>query len=206
MKNKVWYFLILLVLAACGNNSLEKIEMKEDDGSTTRFTRDKETYAKEGLYTRLGTDGIVMEEANYVNDTLHGVRKLYYPGGKLQIEETYENGIFQGSFKSYYENGQVQLEGAYLSNSMEGVWTGYYDGGQLKEEVNFKNNNENGPFVEYHQNGKIKTKGTYLDGDNEDGLLELFDENGELVKTMQCVKRICRTSWTKEGGESRTEK
>ncbi len=200
MKNLVLFLFSTLFLFSCGGN-LETITVNEDDGTITSYTRNKENFAKEGLLTRTAADGTLLEEAQYSNDTLHGFRKLYYLNGALQTEETHVDGAFQGTFKTYYENGQVKLQGEYINNSMEGVWKGYYDGGELKEEVFFKNNNENGPFTEYYQNGKLKAKGNYLEGDNEDGLLELFDKNGELVKKMNCVKRICRTIWTKEGGD-----
>jgi len=77
-------------------------------------------------------------------------------------------------------------------------WKRYYDSGELMEIVNFVENEENGPFVEYYKNGNKKATGNYLDGDNEHGELELFDEQGELIKKMNCNKGICRTSWTKE--------
>ena len=65
-------------------------------------------------------------------------------------------------------------------------------------QMAFDKNEENGPFEEYHPNGKIKAKGTYLAGDNEHGLLEIFDDKGELIKKMQCKKGVCRTTWKKE--------
>jgi len=203
---KIFPLLLIIIFAACSGGNLETIELKEEDGTTVRFTRDKENFAKEGLLTKTRIDGSIIEEAEYTNDTLDGFRKLYYPNGKLQITETYQNGVFQGNYQSFYENGQLQLEGEYIKNSMEGTWKGYYDSGELKEEVFFKNNNENGPFVEYHKNGNAKTKGQYLDGDNEDGLLQMFNEEGELVKKMNCEKRICRTIWTKEDGDVIPEK
>ncbi len=205
MKNTYLYLLLIFVLCACGRNNLEQVELTEDDGSKVTYTRNKENFAKEGTLVRFDADGVKLEKAEYKNDTLHGVRHLYYPNGNIQVSENYMNGTFEGDFKSFYENGKVQLEGIYVNNVMDGTWKGYYDSGELKEEVLFKNNNENGPFVEYHKNGKLKAKGTYLDGDNEDGLLELYDEDGELIKKMQCKKGVCRTSWTKEGGEQGTK-
>jgi len=201
MKNTCLHLLLIFVLCACETSNLEEIEVIEDDGSKINYFRNKENFAKEGTFTRFDADGSKMEEAQYKNDTLHGVRHLYYPNGNIQVSENYINGAFEGTFKSFYENGKLQLEGMYINNTMDGIWKGYYDSGELKEEVLFENNNENGPFVEYHKNGKLKAKGTYLDGDNENGLLQLFSEDGELAKKMQCVEGVCRTIWTKEGGD-----
>ena len=43
-----------------------------------------------------------------------------------------------------------------------------------------------------------KAEGTYIDGDNEQGELKLYDEQGELEKIMQCERGICHTTWKKE--------
>lgn len=63
------------------------------------------------------------------------------------------------------------------------------------EEVMFADNEENGPFTEYHKNGSLKAEGNYLNGDNEHGLLKLYNEEGELVRKMQCDSGICQTTW-----------
>ena len=65
------------------------------------------------------------------------------------------------------------------------------------EEVSFQDNQENGPFTEYHENGQLKAEGYYQEGDNEHGLLKIYDKQGELVKTMNCQHGVCRTVWEK---------
>jgi len=81
---------------------------------------------------------------------------------------------------------------------MANVWTRYYNTGEVMEEVSFQGNEENGPFTEYHKNGQLKTQGNYLNGDNEQGELKMFDESGTLVKTMNCELGRCRTTWTQD--------
>ena len=81
---------------------------------------------------------------------------------------------------------------------MEGEWKRYYKNKQTREVVLFKNNDENGPFVEYYENGQLKAEGTYKGGDNEDGELKLYDENGVLIKIADCVMGRCKTRWKKE--------
>ena len=204
MKNLLLYTCCLFFLTACGNG-LETVETKEDDGSMIRYSRKKDNFAKHGLFTRFNENNQKIEEANYQNDTLHGQRQLYHESGELKIVENHQNGDFEGDYQIFYKNGQVKFEAVYTKGVMSGKGKSYYEDGQLKEVVTFKNNEENGPFEEFHPNGKIKARGNYIDGDNEDGLLELFDENGELIKKMQCTHGICRTSWTKEGMESQPD-
>ena len=78
---------------------------------------------------------------------------------------------------------------------MTGKWKKYYESGALFEEVTFSDNKENGPFIEYYENGNLKAEGEYLEGDNEHGLLSLYNEKGELERKMECQKGICKTIW-----------
>ncbi len=196
---------LALCLAAC-KSELETVESKDEDGNLIRFTRQTENYARQGLFTRLTPDGIKLEESNYLNDTLHGQRTLFFPNGKPEIIELYHKGAFSGKHKTFFESGQLKVEGEYIDGAMNGNWQVYYESGQLKEIVSFKDNEENGPFKEFYPNGKQKAEGQYLGGDNEHGELLLYDEAGELIKKMNCNHGICRTAWTKEEGNSTDEK
>ncbi|HHS96016.1 MAG TPA: hypothetical protein ENJ45_05445 [Phaeodactylibacter sp.] len=106
------FFLFLLVATfffSCKTN-IEKVEtLDPDSGEVITYHRNKETGAKQGLYTRKSKEGIKQEEAIYENDALHGTRKLYDDKGNLQIEERYDKGLFQGTWKLLYPNGHVNL-------------------------------------------------------------------------------------------------
>jgi antitoxin component YwqK of YwqJK toxin-antitoxin module len=181
------------------DNELEVVSMEDDYNNLMEYSRKKADYAKQGLFLRKDSLGRILEAAHYVNDTLHGNRIIFYPEtGKRQIVENYTKGNFNGLYQMFHPNGKLEQEGHYINNVMDSIWVRYYDTGQLREEVMFRDNEENGPFKEYHLNGNIKAEGTYRDGDNEHGLLKLFDENGELVKTMNCKNGICKTIWKKE--------
>ncbi len=216
--NLIAVLILFAGLAACSNQSdpsgrtadlpagetiddseLEVVEKTDAYGNTERYTRRLDDYAKEGKYSKMSPEGNLIESAHYHNDTLHGLRVIYYENGDTQIVEQYEHGLFAGPYQAYYEGGDLELEGIYTANSMEGVWKRYYPNGQLMETVSFQDNQENGPFTEYHENGKLKAEGYYKDGDNEHGLLKIYDQEGELVKTMNCQHGVCRTVWEKEG-------
>jgi antitoxin component YwqK of YwqJK toxin-antitoxin module len=192
--------LFLMLLTACSDT--EKIVVKNDEGVVTEiYHRNKENYAREGVYQSFYPNEQVAENANYKNDTLHGERTLFYEDGKIQIEENYDHGQFQGAYRSFYQDGTIEVEGNYKDNSMEGPWKRYYPNGQLMEIVEFSANQENGPFVEYYENGQLKAEGSYLEGDFEHGLLKLYDETGTLVRKMECQRGVCQTIWTAEEGE-----
>ncbi len=183
-----------LLFSACNRTEpLEAVEAQDEYGYTEKYFRRSSDYAKEGWYQRFDTQNRKVEEAHYLHDTLDGMRILYYNSGDTMSVETYRNGSFEGPFRAYHENGKKKAEGNYAANAMSGVWLSYYPDGALKESVTFRDNAENGPFKEYHPNGKIKAEGSYLDGDNEHGELKIYDENGELLRTMICNLGVCRT-------------
>ena len=154
--------------------------------------------ARQGSYQRVNPQGVIVEEAFFSNDTLHRQRVLYYPNGDTLTVEHYQNGSFEGPFRQYYENGTLQLQGQFAESKAAGEWRQYYDSGELMEIVTFQDNLENGPFVEYYRNGNLKAEGAYLNGDNEQGPLNLYDENGTLIRKMNCEEGICRTIWSSE--------
>ena len=196
---KISYLSLLLFFLFTACSSVETIEIKDPSGVLTeRFTQNKKTKEKEGKRIQYFKNGTVMEEALYQKDVLHGERKIYYENGQVQILEQYKEGNFEGLYQAYYDNGQLELEGSYSNGAMNGLWNRFYETGGPMEVVTFENNEENGPFTEYHINGQLKAKGAYLDGDNEHGPLELFNEVGELIKKMDCDKGRCRTTWVKE--------
>lgn len=200
MKNVSGYFFILIILASC-NNKIEVVENKDDNGQLIeKYARRTTDFAKEGVYIRYDSQGQIMEEANYSNDVLEGKRTLYFSSGKVEAIENYKNGQIEGTYQAFYDDSQqlLELEGEYINGTMQGSWKRYYKNGQLMEDVIFADNEENGPFIEYFEDGKLKAKGSYLDGDNEHGLLEVYDEDGSLNRKMNCDKGICKTFWKKE--------
>ena len=201
MKNIIWLFIIGMTLAACSSKT-KTIEVENEAGVIIeRYVQNVATTQKEGKSEAFDDSGQLLETAFYQNGQLHGERILYHENGAIQAIEPYENGIFKGDFQAFYENKQLELTGKYINGKMDGEWKRYYDSGELMEIVTFVENEENGPFVEYYKNGKTKAAGNYLAGDNEHGELKLFDENGELIKKMNCNKGLCQTSWTKEENE-----
>lgn len=202
-------FMLLLVFSCA--RKVETVETKNEFGYTIKYSRNKTDYAKQGNYTSFYPTGKKYEEANYVDDTLHGERKLYFESGALEVEEHYDMGNFISPYKRFFENGKIQQEGSYVNNVATGEWKKYYENGQLEEVVTLKDNEENGPFQEYYENGNLKAEGAYKGFDEdasrprEDGLLKLYNEDGTLIKKMNCTLGICRTIWTLEGGDIKQE-
>ncbi len=206
MKNRNLFATIgfLLLLISCKKSNW--VTVKDDQGQLTEKYQVNETGQKHGTYESY-LNGILLEKAEYQNDKLNGKRQMFYKSGQLEIDENYINGQLTGTYKSYFEDGALSQEANYLNGMMEGLIKTYYPEGNLKEEVMMVANNENGPFKEFHKNGKLKWQGRYLNGDNEFGLLQEYNEGGELIKKMTCDSMArCTTIWTIEKGDIKTDR
>lgn len=196
----------LFILIALSCNRVKVIEIKNDQGvlieRITTNLRDTGKL-KDGFYEKFDELGRLLESANYKDGKLDGERKIYEKG-LLYSLENYKMDLFDGPYKVFYPNGQLQLECQYINNEMSGTLKAYYPGGQLKEIVQMNGSQENGPFEEYYENGKIKAQGSYKNGPNEEGLLNLYDSLGTLIKKMNCKEGICSTIWSTELDSTKT--
>lgn len=177
------------------DKELEPVELVDIEGNRERYYRRKSDRSKSGHYTKYDSKDQLIEEAFYIDDTLHLYRIFYYETGDTQIVESLNMGVYDGAFKAFYENGQLELLGNYENNVATGQWKKYYSTGELMEIVTFADNKENGPFIEYFQNGNLKAEGNYKDGSKEHGLLRLYNDQGVLIRKMNCKNGICKTIW-----------
>lgn len=82
----------------------------------------------------------LMSEEYYINDQIEGVKKVYYPSGKISEEIVYKNGMQNGYSYQYAENGV-----------------------KLREE-NYKDGVQHGKAIYRDINGKIIREGEYKNG------------------------------------------
>lgn len=193
--------ILLIFLASCTQNPLETVEQKNDRGHLERFQRRKDNQKREGLYQRYSTEGILLEEAHYLADSLDGERKYFSATGQLESIERYQNNKINGKFQSFYPDGKIKIEQDFVDGALNGYSIRYYPNGQIEEKVLLKNNVEDGPFMEYHENGQLKTEGTYAPNEDGDGLetgeLKEYDESGQLIRVADCQNGMCLTKWKK---------
>jgi antitoxin component YwqK of YwqJK toxin-antitoxin module len=144
----------------------------------------------------------IYERANYINGVLSGERRIFFADGNVEIIEKYSEGLLIDTLKVFYPEGSIKVKMPYNRGVLEGEVLKYYNDGAIMEKVSFKENEENGTFEEYYTNGTMHWRGQYLNGPNEYGLLEEYDEQGRLLKKMMCDSNaVCRTIWTKENGD-----
>ena len=198
MKNFLVYSLclfILMTLISCE----QKTKTTYPDGSIYEEYTTNDEGAKEGEYKRYYENGSIAEISVYKNDILNGKRKFFFANGNLEQEEDWINNKLTGKKVVYYDTGEKYVEAEYDSSMIVGVFKKFYKNGQVQEEVTFEKDLENGPFTEYYESGAIKWKGQYLNGDNEFGIIENYDEQGSLIKKLECDSmKICKTIWHRD--------
>ncbi len=183
----------LFVVSCELQNSFKEVK-NEQNQLVEKYQTDKNG-KKNGLYIKFLPSGDTSETAVYQTDKLHGDRKVYGDSKKVEVVEKYKDGKFDGVYQTFYPSGKLKLEGLYVQDIMTGTWKSYYEDGTLKEVATMKDNEENGPFTEYYPNGKKKAEGNYQNGTKEHGLLLLYNEEGTLVKKMNCENGVCHTTW-----------
>ncbi len=192
---------LLLLQAFCTQNPLETTEVKNDRGQTERWQRRKDNQQKEGLFQRFSPEGILLEEAHYLADSLDGERKYFSKTGALESIEHYQNNQLHGKFQVFYPEGQLKIEQDFVHGTLNGMSIRYYQNGKIQEKVILKDNVENGPFSEYYENGNLKSVGTYVPNEEGDGLengeLKEYDEAGQLIRIADCQDGMCLTRWKK---------
>lgn len=199
MSRLLFFLVLVFLIFSCGKR--KKIITVHPDGYYKEVYHVIDDTIKDGPYLKYFESGMLADSYMYVNNTIHGIRKIYSVEGNLEIEETYNKGTFHGPYKTYYPNGQVKKIQEYVNNKIEGDVKQFYEDGTLKAVIHFSDNLENGPFTEYHPNGKIHWKGFYERGDYEQDTLIEYGLNGELVRKMYCEQGICQTIWTPEKGD-----
>lgn len=183
----------ILCLASCQPDN--RVEIIEDGVMIEMYEIDEDSL-RHGVTHKFYSEGKPYEKSLYVHGKLDGERLLYYESGVIEIRERHCMGMFCDTLTTYYPSGSKKFEGVYNHGILSGMVRVYYESGELKEEVSFINNIEQGPFTEYHENGAVKWKGTYLNGPNEFGELEEYNESGEKVRVMECdTIAVCRTIW-----------
>lgn len=191
---KTLLLLLVFGLCACGPD-LETVEETDPAGFRAEYTVDPETRLRQGTYRLYNDRGELTEEANYQDGELEGLRILYNENGDTNAVETHRAGQFAGPYRSYYAGNQIKQRGQYTDDAMSGRWMSYYPNGRVKEIVTFADNRENGPFREWYENGTLAAEGSYQDGDNEQGRLRIYNEDGTLNRVMECEGGICRSVW-----------
>ncbi|MCG2420510.1 hypothetical protein K8089_15925 [Aequorivita sp. F47161] len=128
-----------------------------------------------GKWISFRKDGSKLQERYFVNDTVYGVVKDYYPSGSLQREgnslgtermKINRNGVWI----SYYENGKIQSKIEYLNNRPKGRIELWNEKGILTEKSLGLGNGE--IIRKYYKDGYLISEGLEIWSENENKYLQ----------------------------------
>lgn len=146
-----------------------------DEDSTLVKVENYKSGKKNGAWkTFSASTGIMLEELNFKNDTLHGVAKTFYTDGTPCTIEHYISGQRNGLAESYYIDGKLSIKGNYHQGFKIGVWNYHDQEGKLRKTVEFKKTQEINTFLVFY-NGKQEVK-------LKQDLIAYFVEQGNKVK------------------------
>ena len=96
----------------------------------------------------------IMTSEFYVNGKLNGVRKVYFPSGKIAEETSYKLGVKNGYYKKYAENGVLFEESNYVNGEFDGLATYKSPQNVVVGKGMYKKGKKTGIW-EFNTNGKI---------------------------------------------------
>ena len=141
------------------------------------------------------------QDANH-NEQLNGLRREFYPSGKLCKEFIVENGVPNGIVKSFNEKGFLISEQKFVKGVANGPLKTYFESGKVHYENNFEDGKPQGTSKEYYENGAIKIN-SFLTGEPwaYSGFTNSYYENGFLKSESKFSegKLMTAITYDKEG-------
>lgn len=160
---------------------------------------------KQGPWVKKYSNGIVMYEGTFKNDTPVGLFKRFNNEGILISALTYSDKKDEAEAIFYYADGLKAAEGKYVAKSKEGLWKfwsatrpyyliceeyyhqdkrhgqslKYYADSTLAEKVTWDSGKRTGEWLQYNPDGSVSLRAEYMDGKLE-GPFSYYHPNGRL--------------------------
>ncbi len=139
---------------------------------------------KHGVISRYSeATGRLISRIEYQNDKFHGLKEVYYetPGRETLRERAFhKNGQREGEFTEYYANGQVAESGFVLDGRLDGEHKRFYENGRLKSITRYRDGELNGDLEEFREDGSLSRRYPTRNG-KAHGIEECFNEAGKLM-------------------------
>lgn len=174
MQNKITLYNSMLmasiiILTGCGGST--------PNVSNTSYDKNSEKTAKQ-----------INEQDNQTQKKFR-TEKTFYNDGKLKFVINYENGReTTKTGYTYDEKGVLKKETQYINGIKNGIEKWYYTDGSLLSEASYKNGLKEGKYTMYLGGKKFIV--SYFSNDLNDGLLSIFDKNGNITSQTKYEKGI----------------
>ena len=140
MKKIFSILFISLFIFSCGDNLVEEVKERYDDGK----------FKVVEYYKKVGDNQELVKVSHY------------YKNGQIRQESNYKDGKYDGEQIWYHDNGQIKREGNYKDGKKEGKLTYYKTDGSLFCEGIYENGKKlNGSFLTYYSDDTINKEENY---------------------------------------------
>jgi antitoxin component YwqK of YwqJK toxin-antitoxin module len=142
------------------------------------------------------SNGKIMKQESYLNDSLNGLQQEWFENGQLKNETNYIDGKKNGARNEWYENGLLNFENYFIDDSLNGIEKVWYTNGKIKSESSYKK----GKRVSYKlwfENGQLQEEADDFNY-NPEGFCKIWFENGQLGKYIN-PKLGLHQEWDIEG-------
>lgn len=95
-------------------------------------------------------------EEKYVNGSLDGNKRIWYPDGKLCLDYNYKDGDSEGPFADYYPNGKVLMKGQYHLDVLTGKFEVFSENGKPLFMANYRLGRKSGQSIVYSNGVRSK--------------------------------------------------
>lgn len=112
-----------------------------------------------------------------------GVRRDYYPDGRLQSVVTYEKGRVKGPYRTFNEAGNPMETGTRVMNHWVGKYYMHYENGAVRQSFTYNENGKRSGLQRYYYPGGMLHMMSKLRDDVQEGYFLEFDSLGMLEET-----------------------
>ncbi len=147
----------------------------------------RNTLIKNGVYTYYYPDGVKRQEVFYKDDVPEGLVQLWQPNGLIQQRFHTKNNKYHGLFEDYDIHGCLKQRIEYEDGVFHGLFEEYYPNEFIKVRCYYKRGSIVGTYQLFY-----KTSLLFLEcqcgpiGGKINGLLQVWNEEGELIEKYQC--------------------
>ena len=124
-----------------------------------------EREVRHGRFSRWASNGQLIENAEYAEDELNGLRRLYYSNGHPRESSWWKEGERHGSTREFDRKGRLLLESNYQSGQLHGIRTTYNEKtGKVRRMEQFHRGQLHGFVTDFNAKGAKKRVWKYEEG------------------------------------------
>ncbi len=109
-------------------------------------------------------NGVVVQEAFWVEGALHGPYREWHESGQLKVESEFKSGKRDGIYKEYGVRGKLLVRGEYTAGSLHGEFSQWFGTGEPQEVSHWEQGVKTGICQVWDRGATPVSLETYLNG------------------------------------------